>query len=172
MTTRARPTPPPYAMSAPVRRALRAIIGASCPLESGPKVPHLIDKVEHQVRMLMVYMAPLTARGLCLVFLLVNYSQLWRLRGLRPLHRLSRPDAVRCFTDLCHIKLPAIRQLTLAIRATVIASYYDQPEVHFALGYHPNAWVRERLALRRRLMAGGRPTSEDVIPYGPPAWTP
>ena len=172
MTTDTRPAPPPYSMSAPVRRALRAVIRASCPLESGPKIPQIVDKVERQVRTLMIYMAPMTARGLCLVFLLVNYSQLWRLRGLRPLHRLTRPQAVACFRDLCHVKLPAVRQLTLAIRATVIASYYDQPEVHFALGYHPRAWVRERLALRRRLIAGQEAQAEDIIPFTPPAWSP
>ena len=54
-------------------------------------------------------------------------------------------------------------------RATVVAAYYDQPEVHFALGYHPKPWIQKRLALRRRLMAGRRPTRDDLIPFAPPA---
>jgi len=162
-------TPPPYPMSGPVRRALRAVIRASCPLESGPKVPKIVDNVEHQVRMLMQYMAPLTARGLCLVFLLVNWSQLWRLRGLRPLHLLPRTQSVKIVRTLCRIRFQGIRQLMLAVRATVIAAYYDQPEVHFALGYHPKPWIRERLALRRRLMAGNDATAADQIPFAPPA---
>lgn len=164
-----RRTPPPYPMSGPVRRALRAVIRASCPLESGPKVPKIVDKVEHQVRMLMQYMAPLTARGLCLVFLLVNWSQLWRLRGVRPLHRLTRSESVQVVGTLCRMRFQAGRQLMLAVRGTVVAAYYDQPEVHFALGYHPRPWIRERLALRRRLMAGRPATAEDQIPFGPPA---
>ncbi|MGB0590491.1 MAG: hypothetical protein ACPGU1_12515 [Myxococcota bacterium] len=164
-----RPTPPPYPMSGPVRRALRAVIRASCPLESGPRVPQIVDKVEHQVRMLMQYMAPLTARGLCLVFLLVDWSQLWCLRGWRPLHRLSRRQSVKVVGALCRVRFQAVRQLMMAVRATVIAAYYDQPEVHFALGYHPRPWIRERLALRRRLMAGREATVEDQIPYAPPA---
>ena len=159
--------PSPYPMGTMLRRSLRALIRASCPLERGPKIPHIVDKVEHQVRMLMVYMSPLSAKGLCAVFLLVNYSQLWRLRGLRPLHRLKRAQAVCALKSLCHVRALAVRQLMIAIKATIITAYYDQPEVHFALGYHPRPWIRERLALRRRLLRGGRAHPEDHVPFYP-----
>jgi len=151
-----------------VREALRGVIRAACPLESGPKIPQIVDRVELQVRTLMQYMAPLTALGLCLVFVLVDWSQVWRLKGLRPLHSLPRKAAVRAARALSRMRWRAVQELMLAVRATVLAAYYDQPEVHFALGYHPKAWVRKRLALRRRLMAGKPTTHADLIPFAPP----
>ena len=68
-----------------------------------------------------------------------------------------------------HARFRAVREMMLAVRATVVAAYYDQPEVHFALGYHPKPWIRKRLALRRRLMAGRHATRDDLIPFAPPA---
>lgn len=160
--------PKPYPMGRLVRRALRGVICAACPLESGPKIPQVVDRVELQVRTMMQYMAPMTARGLCLVFLLVDWSQVWRLRGLRPLHSLPRQAAVRAARALSRMRWRAAQELMLAVRGTVMAAYYDQPEVHFALGYHPKPWIRERLALRRRMMAGKLPTLDDQIPFAPP----
>ena len=161
-------TPRPYPMGRLVRQALRGVIRAACPLESGPKIPQVIDRVELQVRTLMQYMTPITAWGLCLVFLMVNWCQLWRGRGLRPLHSLPRSAAVRAARSLSRIRWRAVQEMMLAVRATVVAAYYDQPEVHFALGYHPKPWIRKRLALRRRLMAGKRATHADLIPFSPP----
>jgi hypothetical protein len=152
-----------------VRQALRGVIRAACPLDSGPKIPAIVDRVELQVRTLMQYMAPVTAWGLCLVFLLVNWSQVWLLKGLRPLHSLPRKAAVKAARTLSRVRFRAVRELMLAVRATVVAAYYDQPEVHFALGYHPKPWIRKRLALRRRLLAGRHPTRDDLIPFAPPS---
>ncbi len=162
-----RPNPRPYPMGGLLRAALRGLIRASWPLSAGPKIPGIVDRVEHQVRMLMVYMSPWSAKGLCVVFLLLNYSQVWLLKGLRPLHALKRERAVAALKGLCHVRVLALRQLIIAIRATIITAYYDQPEVHFALGYHPHPWVRERLALRRRLMAGEQARPEDSVPFHP-----
>ena len=112
-------TPAPYPMGRLVRRALRGVIRAACPLDAGPKIPKIVDRVELQVRTLMQYMAPFTAWGLCLVFLLVDWSRVWRFKGLRPLHSLPRKVAVRATRALCHNKLRAVRELMLAVRATV-----------------------------------------------------
>lgn len=161
-------TPAPYPMGRLVRQALRGVIRAACPLDSGPKIPQIVDRVELQVRTLMQYMAPVTAWGLCLVFLLVDWSQVWRLKSLRPLHSLPRKAAVRAAKALSGMRSRAAHELMLAVRGTVVAAYYDQPEVHFALGYHPKPWIRNRLALRRRLMAGKPATQDDLIPFAPP----
>ena len=70
---------------------------AACPLESGPKIPQVIDRVELHVRTLMQYMTPITAWGLCLVFLMVDWCQLWRGRGPQEkLRAVKAPLVFRC----------------------------------------------------------------------------
>ena len=55
------------------------------------------------------------------------------------------------------------------MRAAVLAPYYDLDEVAAHVGYRPIPFMRERLALRRRLLAGGEAGAGDQLgPFSEP----
>jgi len=52
------------------------------------------------------------------------------------------------------------------VRAMVGTCIYAQKEVHRGLDYDPEPWMKQRIELRKRLLAGGEPTDSDEIgPY-------
>ncbi len=145
----------PFWLPGMVRGPLRGLIRVVCPLKAGPQVPDLVDRIEQQTRVHMAYMNPFVAIGLCLIFVLMNLSPLWRLRSWRTLASLSVTDrqrAVAILADLQRSHSFLLLQMMLAVRGTLLTAYYDQPEVHNALGYHPIPWIRDRIAHRRQLV--------------------
>jgi hypothetical protein len=61
--------------------------------------------------------------------------------------------------------------MLLAPKACILSTYFDQDEVHRALGYDPKAFMRERVERRRALLealseterASVRPLSKAVV---------
>jgi hypothetical protein len=45
-----------------------------------------------------------------------------------------------------------LRTLVLAVRGVILSAYFDQNEVHRAIGYSPLPFLTRRMALRRRLL--------------------
>lgn len=147
----------PEPMSRGMRRALRGLVEAIAPLRSGPSDPELVERVETQVRRLLRYMPGPMALGFRMSVRLLNLAPLWRFRALRPLHRLERDRAVRVLRDVSHSRLTLLRKLVMPVRAAILSTYFDQPEVHARIGYAPEPWARDRIALRRRLLAAEQP---------------
>jgi hypothetical protein len=97
---------------------------------------------------------------------LVDWSPLWRFKGLRRLRSLPRERASELLTQMAHSRSSLIRALLTAVRGAVMAMYFDQPEVCEALGFAPTPFMSARIALRQRLVAGAPAAPEDRIgPY-------
>ena len=153
----------PYPMGALTRRALRGLIRAVCPPPPAPQLPDLEDRIELHVRRIMRYFPPLVAVGFVFAIHLVDWSPVWRLVALARVGRLDRDRAERVLDGLGASRIPAIRTLILGVRGVVMSTYYDQDEVHAAIGYAPIPFLRGRIALRERLVAGGAEGAEDRI---------
>ncbi len=154
----------PWPMGPNLLRAFRALVTALCPPaeEGAPTSPGLLDAVVLQIRSGLPYMHPLTARGVVLIVVLLDWSPLWRFRGLRRLHRVPSDVAAQQLDTLAGSRL--FGKLVVAARAAVLTAYFDQPEVHAAIGYTPVAFMKTRIAARDRLRAGVDPTADLLSP--------
>jgi hypothetical protein len=56
-----------------------------------------------------------------------------------------------------------LRTLVFVVRGLILSVYFDQSEVHRALGYDPEAFMNGRIALRRRLLQGQTASAGDGI---------
>lgn len=145
----------PYAMSSPVRRAFHGLILAIVPPPPAPAPDDLVARIDAHVRLHMAYMHWTSARGLALVFLLVSWLPVALLWSGRPLHRLPRERAAALLTRLARSSSPLARTLVIAVRGSISSAYFDQDEVHRAMGYEPLPFLRERIARRAQLLAEG-----------------
>ncbi len=157
---------PPLALPRPVERALRGLVRVVAPFEHGPVMADGERRVEEQARVLMQYLPRVMQIGLCVVFVALDWAPVLLLRSTRRLRTLAVEDharAVALFEELMRSRWTLVRHALFGVRGVVLPAYYDQPEVHFALGYHPDRWINERIAVRRRLMSGGAPDAADMI---------
>jgi hypothetical protein len=134
-----------------------------CPPPPAPQLPDLEDRIELHVRRLMRYFPPLVGFGFLFAIHLVDWAPVWRFAALSRIGRLDQARAERILDGLGASRVPAIRTLILGIRGVVMSTYYDQDEVHAAIGYAPIPFLRERIALRERIVAGGAERPEDRI---------
>jgi hypothetical protein len=151
----------PFPMGRVRRRAFRALIRLLCP--SAMSFPHMVDRVEDQVRRHMSYMPWMTALGLSMAFLLVDWMPRLLLQRWRRLQGLPVDDARALLTHLAESGWAPVRAVMYATRGIVLNAWFDQPEVHEALSYQPAPFMRSRIEVRRRLLAG-RTRPEDTIP--------
>jgi hypothetical protein len=142
----------PHPMAAVVRRALHAVIRAVVPPPPAPQPADLVERVELYVRRFMSYMHPLAAFGLMFAFVLMDWAPRLLLRSHRRLQGLERSEGARILEQLVHSRLEALRSAVLAARGIILSAYFDQQEVHEALGYAPVPFMRERVARRARLL--------------------
>ena len=142
----------PYPMGRRVRRSLDAIVRAVCPPAPAPATPELLERVQLYVLSFMRYMHPLSARGLWLAILFLDWSPRFLFESRHRLHRLDRERAAGVLTRLQHSRLALLRTLLVAVRGLILSGYFDQDEVHQALDYSPIPFIRERQELRLRLL--------------------
>lgn len=102
-------------------------------------------------------------RGFVLTVHLLDWAPLWRLQSWHRLRALPPARAAAVLDGLAESRLAVLRQLIMAARGVVLSTYFDQPQVHAALGYDPEPFLRGRLALRARLLAGQPATPSDRI---------
>jgi len=143
----------PYPLSTARLRALRGIIVALCPAAPAPSSPELFARVELHVRCFMRYMHPLAAWGLSLCLLLLDWAPRFLFVSVRRLHALGRARASRLLADMVGGRVALLRTLVVAVRGLVMSAYFDQDEVHAAIGYAPLPFLRERVERRRLLLA-------------------
>jgi hypothetical protein len=155
----------PRRMSRSRQASLRALIRLICPNEV--PIEGIDARVEHQVRVGMQYMPGLVAFGLSLCFALLDWSPVLMLRSVRRLRSLPEPKAAEIIHDLSESSLSLVRTTLYAIKGIILNAYFDQEEVHKALNYAPIPFMRERIAVRQRLLAGTEATPADYIPSYP-----
>jgi hypothetical protein len=153
----------PYPMGPATRAAFRGLIPVLCPPPPAPQLADLEDRIELHVRRIMRYFPPLVAIGFCLAIHLIDWSPIWRFVAFSRVRKLDRARAEAVLDGLGASRSPAIRTLILGVRGVVMSTYYDQDEVHAAIDYAPIPWLRSRIALRERIVAGGAETPEDRI---------
>lgn len=153
----------PYPMSPPTRRAFRGLIRALCPPPPGPVLPDLEDRIEMHMRRMLRYMVPIVALGFVLSIYLVDWAPLWRGRAFSRIQRLDRTRAEAVLTEMGESRSPIVRMLVLGVRGLVLSTFYDQDEVHAAMGWKPVPFLTERVALRQRLLEGGAARPEDFL---------
>lgn len=142
----------PIAMGPRSERALRSIICALLPPPPAPRPADIETRVAVHVRRMLAYMPPAVRLGFVLLTHLIDWSPLWRLQGLRPLHGLEPGKASRILQGLSTSRWLGLRLMMLAPKAVILSTYYDQDEVHAALDYAPRPFIRERVAQRETLL--------------------
>jgi hypothetical protein len=155
------PLAEPYPLSRAARRVLAALVRALCPAR--PFSPEIAARVEAASLRMMRYMHPAAARGLAIALRLLEWAPLLLLQSLRRLSRLDRDAASRAIERLARSRLALVRTLIVGVRGLVLSAYFDQDEVHRAIGYAPLPFLSERIALRRRLLAEANPPPAEAL---------
>ena len=149
-----------YPLGKSSKCCLDTLITAMCPPDC--PFPDGWGRVAQSVRQLMRYMHPLMAMGLRLGFHILDWSPIIRLRGIKRLRRLSPEQASQALMALSRSRVPGLPLLLTAVRAIILSSYFDTPEVHRMIDYTPRAFIKERILARQH----GRDAavSRDTLP--------
>ena len=139
---------------------LDTLVTAMCPPDC--PFPDGWGRVGRSVRQLMRYMHPLMAMGLRVGFHILDWSPIIRLRGIKRLRRLSPEQASQALMVLKGSRVPGMTLLLTAVRAIILSSYFDTPEVHRMIDYTPRAFIKERM--RARQQSRDAAVSTDTIP--------
>jgi hypothetical protein len=154
----------PWRLSGYARQSFRHLIRLFCP-SNGPKLDEdMIDRIEQGAMRVVASMQPLMSRGFGLLPVVLELAPLWLLKEVRPLHQLEREQATEIIEQIAHSNFMPFRSLIFAMRAVIFLAYFDQDEVHAAIGYDPISFMKQRIALRRRLLDGSTPTPDDMLP--------
>jgi hypothetical protein len=97
-------------------------------------------------------MHPTIGRGLWLVVLLLDLAPLLLWSARRRLHSLDDKGIRNVIGRLSHSRWHSIRTAIIGVRGMILSAYFDQPEVHDAIGYRPGEFIKLRLELRDRLL--------------------
>lgn len=146
----------PYPMGPRLRRRLRGLILALCPRAPAPDGDELLDLVEMHVLRQLPYFSTAARLGFCLAVLVLDWSPRLLLASSKRIEHLERARAAHLVARLSASHHALVRTLVVAVRGLVLSAYFDQDEVHRALGYEPMPFFRERVELRRRLLSGER----------------
>lgn len=155
----------PWPLSSYSRACIAGVVRAMLP-HGEPGAPLDADvhlEVERGVAVTMRYMQPPMAWGLLLLFWLFDAAPLWSLRGLRRLSSMAAEEASSLLARLAQGRISALHAMSTALRAAVLTSYYDRPDVHRHLDYAPEPFMAERIRLRTRLLAGAEPGPADLL---------
>jgi hypothetical protein len=153
----------PIRVGRATQKVLRAMIGALLPPPPAPRTPEIEETIFCHVLVLLQYMAPATARGFLLLLHVLNWSPLWRFVGLRPLTAIAPARASAVLKGIAGSRFLVIRMMMLAPKGLILSTYFDQDAIHSKLDCDPRGFTQERIALRKRLVAGDTARAEDHI---------
>lgn len=142
----------PYPLGPRSLRALNALIVALCPPPPAPTAPDMVERVAAHVRTFMSYMPPLAAWVMWLSIHLLDWAPLYLFAATRRMHRLPPARASVMLTEMVSGRYSFLRTVLVAIRGLILNAYFDQDEVHAAIGYEPLPFLRERIERRRQLL--------------------
>lgn len=149
----------PYPMGSWAREAFRAIIRAVCPPPPAPQLPDVVDRIELQVRRLMRYMHPLAARALWVAIFILDWAPRFAFFSRHRLQGLTAEEGSLFLARLGSSRVHLLRTLLTGMRGAILSAYFDQDEVHRALGYAPLPFISERRELRAQLLGNARKRS-------------
>jgi hypothetical protein len=135
-------------VSARMRRVLRALADAILP--DRPRTEDTVETVTTHALVSLQYMPRSSAWVFLLTMRLLNWSPMWRLRGVRPLTSLSREAARSHLKAVTESRWLVVRLLMYGPLGLFMSSYFDQDYVHQAIDYAPRPFVEERIRLRRK----------------------
>jgi hypothetical protein len=108
-------------------------------------------------------MPALTAIGFVLAIHLLEWAPLWTFMAFSRLSRLDATRADEVLSRLDESRIGLVRTMMIGMRGVILSTWFDQAAVHEALDYEPAAFMRERIALRSRIVGGGEAGSSDRI---------
>ncbi len=155
----------PYPMGRSSTRSLAALVVLICPTTI--MNADIQARVVAQIRSGMSYMPGIAAWGLRFCFELLDWAPRFLFKGVRRLRGIEPEKARAILHQLSESSLTPIRTLMYAVKGLILNAYFDQEEVHQALNYAPAPFMRERIALRQRMLAGQAPADADYIPTYP-----
>jgi hypothetical protein len=155
----------PMKVSAGMYRILTTLVDAVLP--ETPRTETTLQDVARHALVSLQYMPRSSAAIFLLGMRALNWSPLWRLRGIRPLTSLTPAIARRHLLSATRSRWLPIRLLMYGPLGLFMSSYFDQDYVHRELGYAPTAFVASRIEVRRKWLAGGEPGPADEIHHLP-----
>ena len=155
----------PMTVSGRMHRVMRALADAILP--ESPRIDSTLRDVTRHALVSLQYMPRSSATLLLLGMRLINWSPLWRLRGVRPLSSLRRDVARRHLLALTESRWLAVRSLMYGPLGLFMSFYFDQDYVHRELDYAPVPFVESRILLRRKWLQGEEPALSDQIHRAP-----
>ncbi|MCC6621889.1 MAG: hypothetical protein IT385_11575 [Deltaproteobacteria bacterium] len=155
----------PWPMSPAMVARFHGLIRAFTPAE--PVVPELEVRIEQQVRRMMRYMQPVIARAFVLALVTLDLAPVWMFKRWARLQDLPRDEAGALLSQIQHGPIGVLADMVMAARAAVLAPYYDLDEVGRHIGWEPGPFMRERIALRARLLQGRSPELMRQAMIGP-----
>lgn len=155
----------PRPVSSRMHRVMTTLIDAIVPAE--PREADTVDAVARHARVSLQYMPRSSASTFLWGMRILNWSPLWRLRGLRPLTRLPRQQVRRHLRSIMDSRWLPVRLLMYGPLGLFMSTYFDQDYAHRAIDYDPVPFVEDRIALRAAWVEGREPTSDDEIHHLP-----
>lgn len=144
---------------------------ANCILPDRPRAPGTLAEVTRQALVLLQYMPRSSARVFLWGMRALNWSPVWRFRGLRPLTSLPVESARRQLRGVAQSRWLPVRLLMYGPVGLFMSSYFDQDYVHREIGYAPVPFLSDRIELRRQWVEGREPGTEDEV-HHPGAFVP
>ena len=155
----------PMKVGARMRRVLLRLADAIVP--PSPRTDTTLEDVTQHALVCLRYMPRSTSVIFLLGMHLLNWSPLWRLRGVRPLSALPTDAARRHLVGVTQSRWLPVRLLMVGPLGLFMSSYFDQDYVHRELAYAPTPFVAERIEVRRRWVHGQEPGIDEEIHHGP-----
>lgn len=145
----------PMRVRARTRRILLALADAIVP--DSPRAPATLHDLTHHALVCLQYMPRSSARLFLIGMWVLNWSPLWRLRGLRPLTSLDVEATRRHLRSAAQSRWLPMRLLMYGPLGLFMSAYFDQDYVHRELRYAPRPFVAERIQRRREWLEDERP---------------
>ncbi len=158
----------PMPLSARAEALLLHVARALLPPPPAPRGDEIEARVVRHARVMFQYMPPHTAKGVVGALFALDAMPVLTFGGRRRLSQMSPEEASGAIQRIADSPLLPVRMLALAPKGIILSAYFDQPEVHAAVGYEAEPFFRERIALRQRLLRGEAARDEDLIPYPEP----
>jgi len=155
----------PRKVSPRTQRVLLALADAIIP--ASPRTETTLEDVTRHALVCLQYMPQSSARLFLVGMRLLNWAPLWRLRGLRPLTRLSRDKARRHLIAVTQSRWLPVRLSMYGPLGLFMSTYFDQDYAHRAIDYDPVPFIEARIELRRKWVEGVEPEAEEEIHHLP-----
>jgi len=152
-------------VGARTRRVLLRLADAILP--PSPRTETTLEDATEQALVCLQYMPWSTGVLFVAGMRVLNWSPLWRLRGVRPLTALPNDAARRHLASVAQSRWLPVRLLMLGPLGLFMSSYFDQDYVHRELDYAPTPFVAQRIELRRKWLEGQEPDDGDEIHHLP-----